>query len=98
MSPQLEHSGLSYPVRVLGLEQNFRFEVTCKPWPLQTCAEIRGATTERSVTWRRRDGDGARASEDKYGDIPLQLSCYPFNLKGHRFRGKCHQDLPNMFL
>ena len=27
----LEHSGLSYPVRIFGLEKNFRLEITCQP-------------------------------------------------------------------
>ena len=31
MVQELEHSGFSYPVRVLGLEQSFRFEITCQP-------------------------------------------------------------------
>ena len=48
MSPELEHISLSYPVRVLGLEHYFRFEVTCHPWPWhwwQPCAVIRGFDT-----------------------------------------------------
>jgi hypothetical protein len=27
----LEHSGLSYPVRIFGLEKNFRLEIICQP-------------------------------------------------------------------
>jgi hypothetical protein len=57
MSPELEQISLSYPVRVLGLEHNFRFEVTCQAWPWQPCAVIRGFNTRAG----RRDGDGALA-------------------------------------